>query len=169
MQRLKEMRSRYKDGFSPSDRVLLESLNFRLFNKAITLTGCSDCYRDAYVIIYNRLKSEKKMPVVANYILKNGALLHVFGSSAYYSHQVSDEVAEKFLKEDPELISQFAKYPEDWKKRIEKKAEKKSEKVAETPSKEAEAETEAPKEEKSEQPSLFTEENTEKKSRKRNR
>lgn len=172
IERLEEMRSRYKDGFSPSDRSFLESLNFRLFNKAITLTGCSDCYRDAYILISNRLKKDKKMPEPVNYILKNGALLHEFGTPEYYAHNVSDEVAERFLKKNPELIRQFQKFPDDWKKRIEKKAEKKSEKVAETPSKEVEAEAETPQAEipqtEPEQPSLFAEPKKTQ-SRKRNR
>ena len=66
---------------------------------------------------------------------------------------------EKFLKKNPELIRQFAKFPDDWQKRIEKKPE---------PKKEAKAESEA-------EQTLFggentTEETTEKKikSRKRN-
>lgn len=126
IERLEEMRSRYNDGFSPSDRTYLEALNFRLFNKPITLTGCSDCYRDAYVLIFNKLKKDKKMPAEANYILKSGALLHEFGTSEYYSHRVSDEVAEYFLKKDPENIRLFGKFPPDWKERINKsKTEKK--------------------------------------------
>lgn len=126
IERLEEMRSRYNDGFSPSDRIYLEALNFRLFNKPITLTGCSDCYRDAYVLIFNKLKKDKKMPAEANYILKSGALLHEFGTSEYYSHRVSDEVAEYFLKKDPENIRLFGKFPPDWKERINKsKTEKK--------------------------------------------
>lgn len=126
IERLEEMRSRYNDGFSPSDRTYLEALNFRLFNKHITLTGCSDCYRDAYVLIFNKLKKDKKMPAEANYILKSGALLHEFGTSEYYSHRVSDEVAEYFLKKDPENIRLFGKFPPDWKEQINKsKTEKK--------------------------------------------
>ena len=158
IERLEEMRSRYKDGFSTSDRSFLESLNWRLFNKAITLTGCSDCYRDAYIIIYNRLKNDKKMPTIANYILKNGALLHEFGTSEYYSHQVTDEVAEKFLKKNPELISQFAKYPSDWKERIaDKKPVPEPKKVQEV------------KEQEAEQQSLFKGEEATTAKRRRNR
>lgn len=127
MERLEEMRSRYKDGFSTSDRSFLEALNYRLFSKVITQTGCSDCYRDAYILIRNRLKNDKKMPKQANYILKNGALLHEFGTSKYYSHQVSDEVAEYFLAKNPEDISQFQKFPSDWKERIAKKSSKPTE------------------------------------------
>lgn len=153
--RLEEMRSRYDSGFSPSDRTYLEALNFRLFNRPITLTGCSDCYRDAYVIIFNKLKNDKKMPAETNYILKNGALLHEFGGADYYSHRVSDEVAEYFLKKNPDDIRLFAKFPADWKERINKsKTEKAAKAEVETEKKEVES---APAEA-VEQPTLFEEE-----------
>ena len=154
IERLEEMRSRYKDGFSSSDRAYLEALNFRLFNKPITLTGCSDCYRDAYVIIFNKLKNDKKMPAEANYILKNGALLHEFGTSDYYSHRVSDEVAEHFLKKNPDDIRLFSKFPEDWRERINKsKTEKAAKAEVETEKKDVES---APTDD-VEQPTLFEE------------
>lgn len=140
IERLEEMRSRFDSGFSPSDRTYLEALNFRLFNKPITLTGCSNCYRDAYVLIFNKLKRDKKMPTEVNYILKNGALLHEFGTSEYYSHRVSDEVAEHFLKKDPESIRLFHKFPSDWKERINKsKTEKAVKAEVETEKKEVES------------------------------
>lgn len=125
MERLEEMRSRFDSGFSTSDRSFLEALNYRLFSKVITLTGCSDCYRDAYILIHNRLKRDKKMPRLSNYILKNGALLHEFGTPDYYSHQVTDEVAEHFLKMNPDDINLFQKFPADWKERIERKSKSK--------------------------------------------
>ena len=128
--RLEEMRDRYKIGFSPSDREFLEKLNYRLFHKIITQTGCSDCYRDAYLIIRNKLKTLKAMPVEANYILKNGILLHEFGTSEYYSRDVSDEVAEYFLKKNPTDINLFQKYPDDWRDRI---SDKPAEKTSKTP------------------------------------
>lgn len=140
IERLEEMRSRYNDGFSPSDRTYLEALNFRLFNKPISLTGCSDCYRDAYVLIFNKLKRDKKMPAEANYILKSGALLHEFGTSEYYSHRVADDVAEYFLKKNPEDIRLFGKFPPDWKERINKsKTEKAVKAEVETEKKEVES------------------------------
>ena len=43
MTRLKEMESRYQDGFSSLDRSLLDSLYFNIFGREITNRGCSDC------------------------------------------------------------------------------------------------------------------------------
>lgn len=86
------------------------------------------------------------MPKEANYILKNGILLHEFGTSEYYAKSVTDEVAEYFLKKNPEDIRLFQKYPSDWKERINKTSETKEE-VKPT--------QEAPKVSADEEPSLF--------------
>ncbi len=118
IQRLEEMKSRYKEGFSSSDRELLEALNQRLFHKVITKTGCSDCYRDAYIIIFNHLKKEKVMPTLSNYCLKAGAVIHSFGSPDFYTLSVPDKVAEDYLRNDPTNIREFQRFPSDWKERI---------------------------------------------------
>ena len=72
------------------------------------------------------------MPRLSNYILKNGALLHEFGTPDYYSHQVTDEVAEHFLKMNPDDINLFQKFPADWKERIERKSKPKANIESET-------------------------------------
>lgn len=163
MERLEEMRSRFKDGFSTSDRSFLETLNYRLFSKVITLTGCSDCYRDAYILIYTRLKNDKKMPKQSNYILKNGALLHEFGTPDYYSHQVSDEVAEHFLKMNPDDINLFQKFPSDWKERIEKKSKPKEVVEPETLDAPKNADSEEKSNDTTQQTTLFGDEASEEK------
>ena len=131
MSTLNEMRSRYSSGFSSVDRDYLNTLHIHLFNKPVKNTGCADCYRDAYLIIYNKLKKEKKMPKQPNYILKAGAIIHPFGTNDYYSRVVTDEVAEKYLQERPDRIVLFERYPEDWHDRVFPREEKAEEPVAE--------------------------------------
>lgn len=118
MKRLEEMRTEYDAGFSFSNRDFLTQLNFRLFGKPITLTGCGDCYRDAYLLIYHKLKRDKKMPQMTNYRLRPGKVVHWFGTNEYYALDVSDEVAEKYLAEDSKNIIWFERYPEDWEARV---------------------------------------------------
>ena len=123
MNRLEEMRSRYDDGFSSSDRQFLDRLYYSLFVKAITNTGCSDCYRDAYILCVNKLKRLKSMPKKPNYILKAGAMIHPVGTSKFYTNPITDEVAEDWLSKYPGQIGMFAEYPEDWEERVAKYAE----------------------------------------------
>ncbi len=131
MERLEEMRSRYDDGFSSSDRQFLEKLYYSLYVKKIAKTGCSDCYRDAYILCVTKLKKLKSMPAKPNYILKAGAMIHPVGTSKFYTNPITDEVAEDWLSKFPGQIGMFAEYPEDWEERVAKyKAEKEAEENA---------------------------------------
>lgn len=118
MNKLEEMRSRFDGGFSSSDRQFLDKLHYLLFVKAITNTGCSDCYRDAYILCVNKLKRLKSMPNKPNYILKAGAMIHPVGTSKFYTNPITDEVAEDWLSKYPNQIGMFAEYPEDWEERV---------------------------------------------------
>lgn len=131
MTRLSEMESRYKSGFSFTDRALLDQLNTVLFGSIISQTGCADCYRDAYILITNKLKKDKTMPkTTSNYKLKPGALIHPFGSPNYYTNRLpNDAAAEEYLAEFPESIVMFEEFPVNWKERVE--ARKNGEAVAE--------------------------------------
>lgn len=119
MQRLKEMESRYDDGFSVLDRSYLDSLYFSLFGKEITNKGCGDCYRDAYMEICIKLKKSKAMPKKSDFVLKAGAIITFFGERQCYSNaNITDEAALRFLALNPRNESLFEKLPADWKERI---------------------------------------------------
>ena len=85
-------------------------------------TSCADCYRDAYIEVYNYLKKTGKMEE-RKYKLRRGVLLRPeFGSSEFYSAKsITDEKAEELLRKNPTLIESFESYPSDWKERIDKK------------------------------------------------
>lgn len=120
MNRLLDMRSRFDSGFSSSDRLYIEHLYRLLLNKAIRKTGCSDCYRDAYIEVYNYLKREGNMPTKPNYILKVGAVVHPKGTNKYYAGaNIPDEVAENWLAEFPNAIEDFQSFPIDYATRVE--------------------------------------------------
>lgn len=125
MTSLADMKSRFNDGFSYSDRELLDSLHKTLFNKGITNTGCSDCYRDAYILIINKLKQTKEMPKQTSlYTLKAGAILRRPGSNRFYANTLpNDEVPEEYLAHNPADIVLFAAYPADWEARVARRAE----------------------------------------------
>lgn len=120
MSRLTEMRSRYDNGFSSSDRSYIERLYRMLLDKPIRKTGCADCYRDAYIEVFTYLKRTGTMPTKPNYILKAGVIVHPNGTNKFYANaNIPDEVAEKRLAEYPESISDFLSYPSDYLARVE--------------------------------------------------
>lgn len=113
------MKSHYKGGFSYKEQQYIESIYIRLFNKPMPKrTGCQDCYRDAFILISNKLKSMTEMPKESPYKLKAGVVASSFGSSDFYVLDMPEEAAEKWLHEFPERINQFQKFPEDWQERV---------------------------------------------------
>lgn len=120
---LEEMRLHYDDGFSSSERGAIESLYNRVCGKPIRRSGCSDCYRDAYIEIVTTLKRLGTMPTTPNYVLKAGVVLSDgFGSSNFYTlSNIPDEVAEKHLALYPNDIDLFERTPSDWEARANKK------------------------------------------------
>lgn len=143
MNLLDEMKSRFNSGFSSSDRSFLEKMHRLIFAKDIPNKGCSDCYRDAYLLIVTHLKKTQTMPKEPNYILKAGVLIHPSGTSKFYINPLpSDEIAEDFLSEYPDAINKFAHVPEDWEDRVkaykERKEKEAKAKAAELKAREAE-------------------------------
>lgn len=121
MTRLKEMESRYQDGFSSLDRSLLDNLYFNIFGREITNRGCSDCYRDAYMEILIYLKRNKAMPKKSDFVLKAGAIITFFGEPKCYSNaNITDEAALRFLAMNPSNEKLFEHLPEGWKSRLPK-------------------------------------------------
>lgn len=131
---LEDMKGRFNDGFSSLDHSIIEQLYSKVLNRVFTRTGCNDCYRDAYVLIYSTLKKTKEMPTrKSQYILKAGALLRKPGSNKFYANPLpNDEVPEAYLAEFPTQINLFASYPPDWEERV--KARKEGRKAEDVPS-----------------------------------
>jgi len=117
--RLREMESRYHSGFSSLDRSFLDSMYYMIYGKEITNKGCSNCYRDAYIEIYTKLKREQKMPKKSSYQLKAGAVITFFGSSqAFTNANLTDEVAIKYLSLCEENAKMFSYLPDDWETQV---------------------------------------------------
>lgn len=120
MSNLTEMRSRFDDGFSTSDRAYIETLYAKLLSKKVRRSGCRDCYRDAYLEIYSYLKKEGQMPKKPNYVLKAGVVIHPKGTNKFYANSnIPDEVAEEHLAQYPNAIEDFLSYPADYALRVE--------------------------------------------------
>lgn len=121
MELLSSMKAHFDDGFTSSERSTIEYLYSLVCTKHVRRNGCGDCYRDAYIEIYTKLKRLGKMVKTPNYVLKAGALIHPFGTSEFYTlNNIPDDVAEKYLGQYPAQISLFEKYPSDWRERAAK-------------------------------------------------
>lgn len=118
LMKLEEMRSRYKSGFSHSDRQYIEQLHMRLFGEGVKNLTCGDCYRDAYIENYTYLKKMGKVPEKKNFILKAGALLRVPFTSMTFVNPINDEDAIAALAAEPKLIVKFAEFPKNWEKQV---------------------------------------------------
>lgn len=119
---LEEMRPHYKEGFTSSERSIIENLYNKVCGKPIRRSGCSDCYRDAYIEVVTTLKRLGTMPTTPNYVLKAGAVLHEFGCSNFYTlNNCPDEFAEKWLAKNPNDKILFERMPSDWEERVNKK------------------------------------------------
>lgn len=110
-----ELRGRFESGFSTSDKEVIETLYREALRKEFKRTNCQDCYRDALIEVYNYLKTEKKMKAKCLYVLLAGVIIQDFANGKVYTNaNLTDEVAEGYLKRFPKQIKMFQSYPEDW-------------------------------------------------------
>lgn len=115
---LMEMKPHFDSGFTPEERDFLVEWHIRILGKDIPNRACSDCYRDAYILLTNKIKTMAQLPEQTDYKLKAGIVEHIFGSSKFYVLDLPTEVAETILREHPEKINEFQRYPADWETRI---------------------------------------------------
>ncbi|MFZ4412448.1 MAG: hypothetical protein ACOYOV_05130 [Bacteroidales bacterium] len=103
-------------------KQIIKAIYKKVFRKEINET-CSSCFADAYFELYNLMKSDnQKLIALINceYELRYGAVLCLFSdtSSLATRNNLTNELAELHLKENPNCIDQFEVFPEDWKERI---------------------------------------------------
>lgn len=114
-----ELKARFEAGFSTSDKESIAELYSEVLRKELKRTNCNDCYRDALIEVYIYLRTEKKMKAKCAYSLLAGVIIQDFENGKVYTNaNLTDEVAEGYLKRFPKQIQMFAKYPENWEERI---------------------------------------------------
>nr|DAG03093.1 MAG TPA: hypothetical protein [Siphoviridae sp. cttma3] len=105
---------------SSSNKLDIELMYREVLGKDFIKTSCNDCYHDAVIEMYIHLKKTGKMKEKSNYILKNGVVLQKeFGSGDMYTNaNITDEVAENYLADNPKGIMFFSGYPADWENKV---------------------------------------------------
>lgn len=113
-----DLKTRFDAGFSSSDKESISELYREVLRRELKRTNCNDCYRDALIEVYNYLKTEKKMKEKCAYSLLAGFIIQDFENGKMYTNaNLTDEVAEDYLKRFPKQIQMFAKFPDDWEER----------------------------------------------------
>lgn len=105
---------------SLQEKAEVEGLYYDVLDKTFVRTSCNDCYRDAIIEMSVYLKKHGKMKEKREYKLKSGVLLQMeFGSPDFYTNEnLTDDIAEEYLKKYPDNVGYFAELPDGWEERI---------------------------------------------------
>lgn len=112
MERLSEMRDRFDAGFSSSDRLFINDMSVVVLSKCVRNTACGDCYRDAYLEIYHKLKMLGTMPKEKKFVLRAGVLLH-FNGKMYVNENLTDDIAVAAISDNAGRKDLFQKFPDN--------------------------------------------------------
>lgn len=109
------LRAHLQGAFSSEDKEQIERLHQVVFDKPFVRTKCNDCYRDAVIRMYLQLKRNGTMISELQYRLRAGYLINspLFrGGKVYSNANLTNEVAEEFLKMFPMAKENFDRIPE---------------------------------------------------------
>lgn len=99
-----------RTALTQAQRLEIRELYERVTGRTLRRCNCPDLYRDAVFEIYHKLKNNGQMAQKSNYRLKNGVVIRYKGMP--YTHvNLTDEVAEAYLKENPAHSSRFDVIP----------------------------------------------------------
>lgn len=119
--RIAELRGRVNSGLSSMEKAEVARLYGEVLGKEFKPTSCRDCYRDACIEMELYLRKNGAMKEKSRYVLLNGAIIREFGTGVVYSNaNLTDKVAEDWLRKYPGQIRMFAAYPDDWQERVSK-------------------------------------------------
>jgi hypothetical protein len=103
---------------TPQRKAQIKTVYKEVFGELFNVR-CGTCYIAALIKLVNQEKQKKtiqKITIMAsiNYKLKPGAILQAFGhreKNVFKSEQLTDELAEWHIKNNPSCIGKFAKLP----------------------------------------------------------
>ena len=125
IRRITELRGRVDSGLSSMEKAEVARLYGEVLGKTFRATTCRDCYRDACIEMVLYLRKNGAMKEKSRYVLLNGVIIREFGTGRVYSNaNLTDKVAEAWLRKYPQQIKMFAAYPEDWQERVAKTVKK---------------------------------------------
>ena len=111
-----ELKARFDSPFDATDKAVIETLYFEVTHKRFVPTTCQQCYHDALIEIYLKLKKEKAMPKQCNYVMKAGFIISCpdfYRGKIFTNENLTDKVAHEYLTKYPHMESYFQKIPSD--------------------------------------------------------
>ena len=111
--------------YSAVERADIERLYFRVMGRAMLVSSCPNRWADAVVemrIFLRKNKPRNDTMKASKYIMKRGVILR-YGGNVYSAATITDEVAEKALKENPNVAWMFSSIPEGAEEPVEAKPE----------------------------------------------
>ena len=120
---------------SDTEKIEIRNIYKRVKRMDLVET-CHNCFTDAYFALLNQYRADKKKfnaLYYSEYKMAGGAVISEFGdtSTICTAVNVTNELAEYYLKKDAENIRYFNVFPENWKERIAPKQPVKIEKSIE--------------------------------------
>lgn len=105
--------SRADKPYSSAEESIISNLYAEVTGKKVRDCNCRDKWHDAVIEALLYLKKHKAMREKCDYKLRAGVILHISGSSEVYTNDnLTNEVAEKFLKDNPNAVGRFAVIPQ---------------------------------------------------------
>lgn len=114
MTHVEELRGRM-NALSSSDKTMIAELYEQVLGKTFRKTSCNDCYRDAVILVYTHLKKHGTMVSQLQYRLRAGYLINsplFHGGKVYSNANLTDEVAEEYLRMFPHKAVFFDHIPD---------------------------------------------------------
>lgn len=111
-----ELKARFDSPFDATDKAFIETLYFEVTRKRFVPTTCQQCYHDALIEIYLKLKKEKAMPKTCNYAMKAGFIISCpdfYHGKIFTNENLTDKVAHEYLTKYPHMESYFQKIPSE--------------------------------------------------------
>lgn len=111
-----ELKARFDSPFDSTDKAVIETLYFEVTRKRFVPTTCQQCYHDALIEIYLKLKKEKAMPKTCNYAMKAGFIISCpdfYHGKIFTNENLTDKVAHEYLTKYPHMESYFQKIPSE--------------------------------------------------------
>lgn len=115
--------SRADKPYSSAEESIISNLYTEVTGKKVRDCNCRDKWHDAVIEALLYIKRNNGMKPKCDYKLRAGVIIH-YGADVYTNDNLTDEVAQKFLQENPNAASRFAVIPNTTPTKVRKSANK---------------------------------------------